>query len=113
MAKEFKPKYEGAESKIREALIKKLTSLGWMVIIIHGNLHTFGFPDLFCTHMKYGIRLVEIKNPIAYAFTAAQLETFPKLMAHGAGVWILTSDSDEEIGKLFKPANWYIYLMNH
>lgn len=111
IAKLKKTKRTGPEAKIVERIIKKLTLLGWYVIVIHGNIFTNGFPDLFACHSKYGIRLIEVKNPKNYSFTAAQLEKFPKLAANGAGVWVLTGDSDEEIEKLFRPHNWYLYLI--
>lgn len=74
-----------------------------------------GWPDLFCSHSKFGIRLVEIKLPgmIGSKFTAAQKEWFPKMSAHGAGIWIITSDSPEELNKLLKPANFIFYYAEH
>ena len=104
-------KASGPEAKIQEAVLKKLRYLGWYVVIMHGNIHTHGFPDLFACHSRYGTRLIEIKNRDNYSFTASQLDKFPKLCANGAGVWILTGDSDEEYNKLFKPPNWAFYLL--
>lgn len=66
-----------------------------------------GFPDLFAAHMNHGIRLIEVKNPGAFSFTPAQQIDFPKFKAAGVGIWILMSDSDEELMKLHKPANWW------
>lgn len=63
------------------------------------------------THPKYGARWVDTKVKDAYSFTAAQLETFPLLCAHGAGVWILTDDTHDEYLKLWQPPNWGLYLM--
>ncbi len=103
-------KKDGPEAKIVERIKNKLTLLNWFVIIMHGNVFQSGFPDLFCTHKDYGIRLVEVKNPENYCFTGAQLEVFPRLMAHGTGVWILTDDSDSEINKLFSAPNWWTFL---
>ena len=100
------------EGKIQDAIIKMLRSKEWFVMNMHGNLYQAGFPDLFTSHYKYGIRLIEVKRPEMKGsrFTAAQLETFPRLVAAGAGVWVLTGDSDGEYKKLFKPCNWFIYL---
>jgi len=53
---------------------------------------------------------VEVKNPLAYSFTAAQLRVFPALAAKGVGIWILTSARPEELQLLMKPPNWYQYL---
>lgn len=104
-------KETGPESIIVNKLIKKLTLLDWLCVIMHGNIYQIGFPDIFATHSKYGIRLIEVKNPKAFSFTTGQRELFPKLVAFGAGVWVLTNDSDEEIAKLFKPSNYWHYLL--
>lgn len=101
---------DGPEAEIVEKIYKKLTLMDWLVKVMHGNVFQAGFPDLFCCNKNYGIRLVEVKNPDNYSFTPAQLELFPKLQSHGCGVWVLVSDSDSEIKKLFGPANWYWYL---
>ena len=83
---------------------------GWFVRETHGNVYQNGFPDLFCAHLRYGTRWVEVKNPLKYAFTPAQLEAFPQFMAAGAGIWILTAANESEYAKLFKEPNWYWYL---
>lgn len=101
---------DGPEAEIVEKIYKKLTLMDWFVKVLFGSIYQSGMPDLFCCHKNYGIRLVEVKNPKNYSFTPAQLETFPKLMAHGVGVWILTSDSDSEIKKLFSEPNWWQFL---
>lgn len=97
---------EGPESIIRGKIITKLEALGWFCKITHGNMYQSGFPDLFCCHLQRGIRLIEVKNPLAFSFTPAQQIDFPKFKASGVGIWILFSDSDDEIAKLAKPANW-------
>lgn len=100
----------GPEHKIREDIIRKLRFLGWYVKIIHGSMYQSGFPDLFACHSKYGVKLIEVKNKDAYHFTAAQLDEFPKLVANGASVYVLTSADDSEINKLRGGSNWYWYL---
>src|SRR5438552_16572635 len=110
---QFKPrgnKRGGPESILQEAIIDKLKLLDWYVLSTHGNIYQMGFPDIYATHVSYGIRWIEVKNPVAYSFTPAQLIEFPKLSANGTGIWILISDSDEEIKKLFQPPNWVYYL---
>ncbi len=101
---------KGPEAQIQAAIIKKLTLLGWFVKATHGNMYQSGFPDLFICHTRYGQRWVEVKNPDRYDFTPAQAEFFPKFSANGSPIWILTSDSDTEINKLFQQENWYRYL---
>lgn len=100
------------EKKIEKAIMSKLRSREWFVMKMHGNEFQAGFPDLFCAHRKYGIRLVEVKLPDMKGshFTPAQLAKFPQFTAAGVGIWILTSDDDYEINKIFGPPNWYTYL---
>lgn len=105
----FKKK-KGPEHHIQQAIIKKLRYLGWFVKETHGNMFQSGFPDLFACHSVYGQRWIEVKNPASYRFTPAQLDDFPKFSANGCGVWVLVSDSDKEINKLFREPNWSDYL---
>ena len=101
---------KGPEVIIQAAIVKKLTMMGYLVMETHGNLFQMGFPDLYITHFDTGGKWVEVKNPLAYDFTPAQRKYFPQLNAHGTPIWILTSDSDEEIKKLSRPQNWMYYL---
>jgi hypothetical protein len=98
------------EEKIQTAIREKLHKLEWYTVKIHGSVYQSGLPDLYATHAKYGSRWIEVKNPKGFHFTAAQLEVFPKLVAFGTNVWVLISDDDSEIAKLFKPSNWYQYI---
>jgi len=100
----------GPEAKIQEDIIKMLKAYDWFVQIMHGNMLQFGVPDLYCCHAKYRARWVEVKNPVSYRFTPAQLEKFPLFSAHGAGIWILTAATESEYMKLFAPENWFTYL---
>lgn len=76
----------------------------------HGNIYSWGFPDLYAAHLRYGPRWIEVKNPKRYQFTAAQMDTFPKMTEHGVGIWILTGATEDEYRKLFGPPNWESYL---
>jgi hypothetical protein len=67
-------------------------------------------PDLYIAQKRYGSRWVEVKNPEHYRFTAAQLETFPRMTAAGVGIWILTAATEKEYQKLFTYPNWYQFL---
>ncbi|TRZ53752.1 MAG: hypothetical protein D4S01_00740 [Dehalococcoidia bacterium] len=102
----------GPEYKVQQTIIKMMRRKGWFVKVVPGSAFLSGMPDLFTTHKIFGIRLVEVKLPKMKGsrFTKAQLETFPLLTSHGAGVWVLTSDSDTEYAKLKQPPNWYKYL---
>jgi hypothetical protein len=98
------------ENTIRDNIKKKLQSYGWHVFITHGNEFQMGFPDLYCIHPTYGYRWIEVKRPTGYAFTDAQQRVFPLFQSCKIGIWILTSDDDKEIDKLFQPANWWTFL---
>lgn len=102
----------GPEAKIQQEIISFLRMRGWLVKETHGNMFQSGFPDLYCSHPKYGMRWIEVKNQESYSFTPAQLIDFPLLSAHGTSIWILVAASEEEYAKLWKPANWYVYLVN-
>lgn len=106
-------KKKGPEAIIQESIIKMLRYKGWYVKAMVGNAYQHGIPDLFICHKRYGTRWVEVKLPDMKGsrFTAAQLEDFPKFCANGSGIWILTSDSEAEYDKLFRPHNWNTYLM--
>jgi len=108
----IKLKNQRPEDKVREKVITKLRYHEWYVKITHGNRFQSGIPDLLCCHSCYGIRFVEIKLPNMQGskFTPAQMVDFPKFIAHGCGIWILTGDSDEEYQKLFKKSNFWQYL---
>lgn len=109
----FQPKgtkHNGPEDKIQTAIIKKLRFFEWFVKSTHGNMYQSGFPDLYAAHRRYGPRWIEVKNPEAFRFTAAQLEIFPMMTAAGVGIWVLTSDHESEFEKLLKPPNWGLYL---
>ena len=102
---------ENEEAKIQRAIIMELRMNCWFVKETHGNLYQSGLPDLFCCHTRYGHRWCEVKKPVGYAFTPAQLETFPLMCAHGSGVWVATSHIG--IQELFmRPFNWFVYLQN-
>lgn len=102
----------GPEAIIQRSIVNRLRREEWFVLETHGNMYQFGFPDLFTTHTRYGHRWIEVKLPDMKGsrFTPAQIETFPKLVAFGSGVWILTGDSNLEFCKLHKPCNWMFYL---
>lgn len=101
----------GPEAKIQESIINFLKIRDWLVQHIHGNAYQSGWPDLWASHSKYGHRWIEVKLPdmIGSQFTPAQLDFFPKLCAHGSGVWVLTSATETEYLKLWKSPNWWTY----
>jgi hypothetical protein len=108
----LKMRGKNPEAIIQDAIIKELRFKMWFVKDTHGNMYQSGFPDLYCCHRRYGARWLEVKTPHrtgTSAFTPAQLETFPLLVASGAGVWVASShEGVEEI--LMKPCNWWQVL---
>lgn len=103
---------QGPEAVIQERIIEFLRYREWFVKDTHGNMYQSGFPDLYATHSKYGQRWIEVKNLEAYSFTPAQLLTFPQMCANGSPIWILCDATEAEYMKLWKPCNWYWYLIN-
>lgn len=103
---------KGPEAKIVEELRNFLVVRGWFVVKMHGSQYQAGFPDLYCTHSHFGIRLVEVKDPKRGhdPFTPAQLELFPKLSANGSKIFVLTAANEEQYKLLFGPENWYQFL---
>lgn len=106
------PTQNGPEAKLQRKIVDKLTLLGWYVIVTHGNEFQMGVPDLICCHSTYGVCFVEVKNPLSYRFTSSQYEVLPKMVANGAHVYVLTSDSDEELAKMHKASNLWTYMGN-
>ena len=102
----------GPEKAIQESIESMLRFKGWYVIRCHGNMFQSGLPDNFACHTRYGQRWIEVKDPKRHGdvFTNAQHEVFPKLCAHGSGVWVLAHATEEEYQKLFDRPNWYQYL---
>lgn len=100
------------EAKIQDAIIRFLRYREWFVKATHGSAFQSGFPDLYATHSRYRQRWIEVKLPDMKGsrFTPAQLEVFPKISAHGAGIWIMTAATESEYRKLFRPPNWHLYL---
>jgi hypothetical protein len=98
--------HNGPEAKIHAALESYLREREWYVKSTHGNQFQFGFPDIYSSHEKFGIKWIEVKNPLHFSFTPAQIREFPKMSAAGTGIWILCAATEEEYRRLFKPANW-------
>ncbi len=101
---------KGPEAKIQEAIIGYLEDRGWTVKIMSASLYIYGFPDLWAGHPKYGERWIEVKNPVSYKFTAAQLEFFPKMIACKCPIFILTAANEKNYKRLFGDSNLWIYL---
>jgi hypothetical protein len=100
------------ESIIQTEIIKELRAYEWTVMPTHGNAHQFGFPDLYCFHVKQRlVRWIEVKRPEGYSFTTAQQQFFPMMHNAGIGIWIMTSAEPKELNKLYAPPNWMEYYL--
>jgi len=98
------------ETKIQKAIVNLLKINDWHIVETHGNMYQSGLPDLYACHLHYGSRWIEVKVKDRYKFTSAQLENFPAFAAKGVRIWILTEATQAEYDKLFKPANWHMFL---
>lgn len=107
-------KPENPEKELQNAWVTFLIGRGWYVVEMHASALFRGFPDLYITHVEYGVRLVEIKLPMMRGsrFTDAQWERFPQLEKHGSPIWVLTTVCEDEYSKLFthKKGNLTGYL---
>lgn len=101
-----KTRGKGPEAKIQADIVKYLKLRDFHVMETHGNMFQCGFPDLYAYHPQYRSRWIEVKNPLSYQFTPAQLANFPKM----GMVWIMVAATDQEYAKLFGPPNWHMYL---
>lgn len=103
---------KGPERVIQDALIDFLTLRGWYVKETHGNMFQSGFPDLYCTHFTHGSRWIEVKLPgmVGSRWQQAQYECFPKMVANGSRIWILTAATETEYKKLWLPCNLHVYM---
>jgi hypothetical protein len=102
----------GPEKPLVLEIMKMLRAKEWFVMKMHGSEFQAGFPDLFATHTKYRVRLIEVKDPNRKGdvFTSAQADLFPKLYAHGCPVYIMTGADEDNYSRLFKEPNFWQYL---
>lgn len=101
---------KGEEYKIQQKIKKYLENRGWFVKVLTGTMYQWGLSDLLVCHKDYGIKLIEVKNPNRYSFTAAQIHEFPKFISHGAPIYVLTAANEENYQRLFQPSNLWLYL---
>lgn len=107
--KRVKP-MRGPEQIIQDGVTTFLEARGWLVVRIIGVEQQCGLPDLWITHRGHGARWLEIKNPLKYEFTPAQLLMFPKILANGSGIWVMTAPTEQEYQRLFGPPNVHHYM---
>jgi len=102
---------QGPEYSIQQAVIRYLEDRDWMVKVVNAGLYNFGFPDLVACHKNYGIKFIEIKQPVKnVSFTPAQYKYFPEFCRNGAPIYILTSANEENYQRLFDKSNLWIYM---
>jgi hypothetical protein len=98
------------ETILQRKIESYLRERGWVVMPTTGNLYQRGFPDLYIFQRKYGPRWVEVKMPVKWKFTPAQWEFFPKMIAGGIGIWIMTAANKKEYDKLMHKSNLWVYM---
>lgn len=106
--KKIRPRH-GPEYRIERDVKKFLRARGWWVEKMHGNMYQKGIPDLLLAHKKFGLRFVDVKNPVSWEYTKAQCQKWPVWDRYGIGIWIMVAATEEEYDKLFKPPNWRNY----
>jgi hypothetical protein len=106
---ELYPK-KGPEAIIQNELVTQLKMREYFVVETYGSQFQAGFPDVYACHKEFGSRWIEVKNPKRWSFTSAQIKLFPRFMAEGVGIYILTGYGQDDIDKLHKPANLYEYM---
>jgi len=100
----------GPEYYIQQDIRKFLELRGWIVRVISAGLHNIGLPDLLGMHKKYGLRLIEVKNPASFSFTSAQYKWYPIYCKNGGPVYIMTGANEENYARLFRSSNLWIYM---
>lgn len=105
---ELKQAGSGPERAIQTRIVDALEADGWFVLETYGSLYQSGFPDVYACKKGEGQRWIEVKFAESYKFTGRQLEVFPRMMAEGVGIWVLTSEDD--INLLQEKPNWIKYL---
>lgn len=93
------------KNELRDKIADFLRMRDWFVLTLHSNGYQYGLPNMFATHKTYRSRWIHAKGNSQY--TSAQLESFPKMLAFGSGVWVLTGADNSEYTKLWKPSNWH------
>lgn len=108
---------EGPEAPIKRKIVELLERRGFFVIVTHGNAFQAGLPDIYCCHLNYGPRWIEVKFASKYSFTKDQLRVFPAMSAKGIPIWVLSlhhpiteSELEFQYRLLFSPPNWHSYL---
>lgn len=96
----------GPEWHIQQDLVQFLEARGWLVERMIGNAFQTGIPDLYCHHLRWEYRWIDVKVKGRYTFTKAQRAKWPEWEKSGVGIWILTAATQEQYDLLFAPPNW-------
>lgn len=111
--KPFKPNTRGnnrgPEAKIQGRIVNMLERRGWFVKATHGSAFQSGFPDLHASHRTHGVRWIEVKNPICWVLTAAQMWDYPLMIENGCPIWVMIDATELEYAKLFRECNYHDY----
>jgi hypothetical protein len=105
------------ESVAQRAFQDAMEERGWVTKNMHGSKFQAGFPDVFCVHPSFGIRLVEVKMSWG-RLTPAQRHEFHRLSSGGASIWIVEFNWPLDSNQIAmrcnqvksSKANWHQYL---
>lgn len=104
----------GEKKKLEDSLVEeirlKLEAEGWHTEKTHGSMYMKGWPDLYAMHPVHKSRWIEVKRREEGALEETQRKKFLLWAKHGVGVYILCGP--EELGRLFGPPNWHLWMDN-
>lgn len=100
------------ELTTRDNFVSYLKVRGWVVKVTIGNRYQKAFPDLYCTHSRFGIRWIEMKRKERKGklFTPAQEKEFPILWQNGTPIWVLKDGGESDYKALFDHPNLKDYM---
>lgn len=81
----------------------------WYTVKIPGGRFLSGFPDIYATHHRFGIRLIETKIPIGGKLSDSQIAMFRKLARHGSKIYVLHDETNYDM--LFGDPNWLSFAL--
>lgn len=94
------------ESAIQRDVVDFLEEREWLVEVTTCNAYQKGLPDLYCFHLSFGHRWIDVKRPKGSTLTKSQCQKWTKWRQAGLGVWIMIAPTEHEYLKLFNPPNW-------
>lgn len=102
-----KPRFHSRpEAALQKKIITFLENKEWLIEVMHGNAFQKGIPDLFCWHINFGFRWIDVKLPTGSDLTKAQCQKWTSWREKGLKIHIMKAATEDEYKKIFGPANW-------